>query len=322
MLLKFYRTNQPLILVLLPLIIVVLWFPGFTGDEGVYVKNSTPLFRYIEPQNELLNRLAGMLFVLAGGLILNRTINRNEFFKKNTFLPSFFYVVLMSLYSDTTMLHPIAVSNLFIIMAFQRLANIHSQVSCKSEMFDAGFYITIASMFYLPSILYFPMIWMVWFVFRPFQVKEFLLPLLAVLVVAIYYLSSFLFFETMEAYDWGNLFNSSMYITVSNKKISTLLLVFVSLLSLFGAVEIVRKQFSNTMRFKKLTTSLFIFAVISFVLSAFLYLKTASSEVFLLMSPVYSVVLTYFFMYLKKEKLGEFLFFLIVMGVLLNNYFG
>ena len=322
MLLKFYRTNQPLVLVLLPLIITVFWFPSFSGEQGVYIKNSTPLFRLIEPHNEWGNRLLGMFFVLLGGLILNRIINRNEFFTKNTFLPSFFYVVLLSVFVDANMFHPIVVSNFFLILALQRLVNIHSQVSCKSEMFDAGFYVVLASLFYLPSIVYFPMIWMVWFVFRPFNIKEFLMPLVAVLIILVYYFSSFLLFDSVEAYHLHHLFENSIYITVSDNHFSKLLLILMLVLSLLGFVEIGRQRQSNTMRFKKLTNSLLIFAVFSFLISVLLFIKTSASEVFLLMMPICSVALTYLFVYFKKEKLGTFLFYLLVLGILLNNYLG
>lgn len=320
MLLKFYKTNRPLILVFLPVISFIIWVPSFGEANAVEIVNTTPVFDFFVTNNHFINELTALSILVFTAFILNNTINKNEFFQQNIYLPSLISILLMSILPKMNMLHPILFSNFFLALSFLRLISIHSQVSCKSEIFDGSLLLLIGGLFYPPTLLYLPIIWIALVLFRPFKWKEWAIPFLALGLFLIYFLVSFLFTDKTSYYLLYNLLESSIY---QNNSYSAFFYLFGFLSFLFfllGMRRIHLKRKSSTMRYKKMTNlilALFILGLLNF---GIIYLFTFTIESISLIYIPFTIAISYFLVYFKKTMVAELGLFMLILLVALNNY--
>ena len=107
MLLNIYKTNQPLILVFLPIVALLIWFPSFGANSSIDIVNTTPIFKFFVTKNHILNQFTALGLLIITALVLNTTINKNEFFQQNLYLPSLISVLLISILPESNVLHPI-----------------------------------------------------------------------------------------------------------------------------------------------------------------------------------------------------------------------
>ncbi|MCT4579957.1 MAG: hypothetical protein N4A35_00955 [Flavobacteriales bacterium] len=319
MLLKIYKTNQPLILLLLPLIALFLWGPSF-NNESIQIENTTPVYSFFITKSIIFNKIMALCLIVATAIVINATINKNEFFQQNLYIPSLIYTLLMSALPELNTLHPILISNLFIALTFRRLINIHSQVSCKSEIFDASLFILISGLFYPPSILFIPIIWIALMIFRPFSWKEWAIPFLALGLFSIYFYASFLFTEKTEYYQLQNIIDSSVYSSYSYLPTTYVLSFLVIIFSLLGIYQIHKKRKYSSIRYKKMTSTILAFLILSAALFSFIYLNNNNLEATLFTLIPVSIALCYFLIYFKQKIVTELGFILLFTLIILNNY--
>jgi len=319
-LVKIYKTNQPLILGLLPVIALFIWFPSFGIESNFEVANATPVFSFFKTESHITNQLIAISLLLITAIALNNTINKNEFFRQNIYLPSFISVLLISCLPLSNTLHPILFSNLFLVFVFRQLINIHSQVSCKSEVFDASLLLLIASLFYPPTLLYLPIVWITLLIFRPFQWKEWASPFLALALFLVYYFSSFLYTDAAQYYKLSSIFESSTYKHNDYSVFFYLFAFFLFLFVLMGMRKIHLKRKSSTMRYKKMTNVILAFFIIGLINFGISYFFTFAIEtIFITLIPI-TITTSYFFVYFKKRMFAEIGLYVLVILVLLNNY--
>jgi len=98
--------------------------------------------------------LASVIIVVQAGQ-LNLLLLRNNAFNENNYFPALFYVLLACSLPDGAILSPALMSLTFILIAlnnvFRRIDNI-----VRDEIFlSAGLYLGVATLFYLPSLVFF-----------------------------------------------------------------------------------------------------------------------------------------------------------------------
>ena len=320
MLLKTFKTNQPLVLGLLPLIALALWFPSFSNPNTLELENTTLIFQYFVTESNIINNLIALGLILISAVVLNSTINKNEFFHRNIYLTSFLYLLLNSAVPNLNTLHPLLFANLFVVFAFKRLVNIHSQVSCKSEIFDATLLFLLAGSFYPPTFLLIPYSWLALIVFRPFKLREWLTPFLALGIFLIYYFSSLLFLNDVPSFALSNIANYSIYINNTHSFLFYSISLISTISFAMGLYQIHKKRLRSSIRFKKMTNSistLFVWGVLMFVL---VYGITLSFEFLYLLTIPFVISISYFFIYFKKTLVTEITLIVLAALILLNIY--
>lgn len=320
MLLKIYRTNQTLILGLLPLIALLFWAPTFGYESSFRVSNTTPVFHFFITESKIANQVIAIALMLISAVTLNNTINKHDFFKQNIYLPSFISVLLISCLPLSNVLHPILFSNVFLVLAFRRLININSQVSCKSEVFDASLLLLIAGLFYPPCLLYLPIIWITLLIFRPFYWKEWASPFLALGLFTLYFGASFLFTNATSYYQFSSILESSIY---KNNNFSIYFYIFSFLAIVFtilGMRQIHIRRKSSTIRFKKMTNMVLALLILGLSNFGILFLFTFSiDEIYITLIP-FTIAISYFFIYFKRKIIAEIGLYALFILVMLNCY--
>ncbi len=175
MIIRFFKSDQPASLVLLPLAAIPAWIFTFSKDTSLYTAHVMPFFEPIGrlgseyPTAALIMALAALI---AGAFLINFLVLRHELTSRPGYLPALLYLVFMSAGPGLTCLHPLLFANLFIIIALHKVLNTYRKDRAFSEAFDAGFYISIASLFYFPAILLILLVGISFLVIRPFIWRE------------------------------------------------------------------------------------------------------------------------------------------------------
>lgn len=323
MILKLYKSNQTPVLFALPLIAILLWLPSMLHPVNVEFQNLSPLFEYIDNSIPLLmGQIISLVIVLISAFVINHIINTNDVFDRNTFLPALLYVIVMSSLKENHVLSPIVISNLFVLLALRRLFSMYRQLPCKQEVFDASVFLLIAALFYFPIIVLFPLVWIALSVLRPFVWREWILPLISLMLVAVYLvvilfwkgqLSDWKLFANITKGQYQSLifeFNWTFYVAFA-------LLVVVIILSGYYMSKMIT---ASSIRFRKLSTfSMYIVSL--FIVQMVIEKLLLKNELYTLLGAIpLSVLLTFYFHNAKKEWLSGFLFYSILVIVIVNIY--
>ncbi len=84
----------------------------------------------------------------------NRLTNIRDVYPDRTFWPGLFYMLFMHLSFDCLTLSPVLMSTSWLLLAFGTLIRQMDRRGATDEVFEVGFYIGIAALFYLPSALF------------------------------------------------------------------------------------------------------------------------------------------------------------------------
>ena len=181
-------------------------------------------------------------------LLLNFIVSKNNLTNKNNYEILLFSLFLLTITHSTTNVN-IILSNFFIMLGLRRIISLRSQIHVKKKLFDAAFWIAIATLFYFWAIVFFPLIFIALLLFSETTVKHYLVPFLGLAAVAvlaicysiIFYDDYFLALHINPAvnFDFSN-YNSLQFITVI-----TMLLSFGIWSSLFYLKDIRKKMADN-----------------------------------------------------------------------------
>ncbi|GAB3711168.1 hypothetical protein GCM10027592_48470 [Spirosoma flavus] len=84
----------------------------------------------------------------------NYLTNVRDVYPDRTFWPGLFYMLFMHMSFDCLTLSPVLMSTSFLLLAFGTLIRQMERRGATDEVFEVGFYIGIATLFYLPSALF------------------------------------------------------------------------------------------------------------------------------------------------------------------------
>lgn len=84
----------------------------------------------------------------------NYVMNSRDVFPERNFWPGLLYMLFLNLSVDCTMLSPVLLSTTFLLFAFGTLIQQMERRGATDEVFEVGFYIGLATLFYLPSALF------------------------------------------------------------------------------------------------------------------------------------------------------------------------
>jgi hypothetical protein len=101
---------------------------------------------------------------------------------KVAYVPAMSYLLTSSLLVEFTLLTPALFANTFLLLAVSKILATYKKDKALALIFDAGLLISIASLFFLPYIIFFLFIIASLTVLRPFNLREYILAALGLLV--------------------------------------------------------------------------------------------------------------------------------------------
>jgi len=321
MFVSFFKSNNASAYIFIPVFALALWVFGFIHPVTIpAVKHAMPFYELLAGpvSNTWVNIILSLLIIIAEAFFLNYIVNENEILTRPSFLPAVLYIIFMSSNKAMFILHPLVFGNFFLMVAIHRLLNSYRKEKAFSHFFDAGFLISIASLFYFPYIVFFPILAAALVVLRPFNWREWIISLAGIivpyiLVATIYYLRNTLdyllydkmFFYFTKQLHFGAL-SGSFYFT-NSVQLSILILASARL---FTGLNM------GSQKTKKGIVVL-IWVLLAGVASIAIT-QEISTSCFAALSIPAAIFYAHYFMNLKRNWLAEVLFLLFVGSIVVN----
>ncbi|MEQ9063700.1 MAG: DUF6427 family protein [Vicingaceae bacterium] len=321
MIVRIFSTNRIYILTFLPLVLMVLaigayfdaGLPSFEGQLSIF-KGPIAYFN----SHRILAFVCATALIVTQAFYLTRICDQLRLFDQSSHLPAFVLTISYALFGDLIVLSPVHFAILFLVMALERLLQIYNQTNVKGLLFRAGFYIGLATMFFKPSAIFILILFYHLNVFRTFNWREHLIPVLAWTTPVFYVFAAFFITgSTGKFVQWA--FNRSQF--YGNRDFTMfdwpgpLIFLFILIGALFHLFSSGSKRTIRINNLYKVITAGFLVCAI--------FLLTYPPDflsVFALSLPFLSILLSHYLLSLRKNWWREFLIYLFLGSVMLRVF--
>ena len=262
-----------------------------------------------------------LVFILFTSQIyfFNYVVNRYEVLYKKSNIPAIVYLMLYACVPEFLMLSPFLILNSLLPVLLYSLFGIYKSERPLAFAFDTGFIMSLMILFYIPSIILIPFLFTGIAILRPFNSREWIAALAGIAVPFILLITILILMDNRQLIYPA--FNSDKWIPVLQFKtinfrylITGIVIAFILGLS---ALKLSANYYKNIIRTRKYQLC-FILLLLFLILIITLPLQQSVSRFNLLIIPI-SLFLSYYFLTIKKNWWFEFLTFLIIGLILLNN---
>jgi len=297
MILKSLKNSHSYLIILFLLFSILFFIPSFFTLQFQSIENQFPFYSIL-----LLLISATLTFFHSIGL--NNLIYDKDIIKKPNFVLAFVFLLL-----NTTFVinHKMMLISFVLLFFLNYLLKLYKQKQPFALVFNAGILLSILSL-YIPNILLlFPIIFISSLIFGNMDWRVITISILS-LFTPYFFLWSYQIFTQTELYfpifefDF-KLFNFSIEELELNQKIWFSVLLLVSLLSFF---ELFRWIYKKSIKSRESFTIIILY----FIFSMFIFLFSEKEESVILIVTPLSIIISNYFVYHKKIRLSEFIFFL------------
>lgn len=142
------------------------------------------------------------VIVLSSLFILDFFASRNSLTKRNSYKLLMFGLFLAML-PETLLNSKALLANFFILLALRRIISLRTQKEIKKKLFDAAFWVSIATLLYFWAALFFILIFAAMVLYSIVNIKNWIVPLTGVLTVVIIWVSTMMLMN----YDFTDYFD-------------------------------------------------------------------------------------------------------------------
>jgi hypothetical protein len=290
--------------------------PGMPVPEGPVPLYSL-LYSYFGNM-PLISTIIGFCLVIAETYWLTRILSHHELVLKNSSLSALVFLVMMSFLPEQLTLNPINITLGFMILILHHLLISYNKPEHLDRIFAAGFFTAIASMFYLPFILWFIFVIISFLIFRAGNWRAWMAAFIG-LITPFIYLAVWYFWHDefiVRALEFPAFFNK-VFIFPNPFHIDFYIICgFIVLLALWG-IFLFRGGPEKTVEIRSKTNILMwtlVFTLLSFVYSGSMAIFHPA-----LAMPALAMVITSTLIGLKKTRLAETILLAFFLSVLVNN---
>ncbi|NOX46303.1 MAG: hypothetical protein GXO89_04930 [Chlorobi bacterium] len=330
MLISFFKSSYLIQYGLLVVLAVLLWFGAFTHpvNHG-FIANSylSPAFNLISSiavPGSILGIIIAFLLNLFIAFSLNFSLIRNDLTPTNSLIPALVYIVASSVSIRVMGLNPVLFSSLLLIISFHNLLGIYSEEDAFDKVFNAGFFIGLASAFYFPAIFFFLFIWFTFVVFRLQNWREWVIAFLGLVTPYLFIFTWFFLNDELT----GLLISYQEYFTsisFFNFQLdmgwgSFLIFGIMALMVLVGIFRVMAGINEKTILVRKKTWAIMWFTIMALLV----FFISPPSEFYGLglLTISISAFIAIAFSYIRRLFWFEIAFGIFIIMIVLNNVFG
>lgn len=324
MFIKFFKSSFFIQYLVIAVTGLCLWFSAFLSPPGMPTpEGPVPLYTIVFGLFHgfpLVASIAGFCLVLAETYWLTRILSTHELVLKNSSLSAMVFLVMMSFLPDQLTLNPINIALGFMILILHHLLISYNKPEHLDRIFAAGFFTAVASMFYLPFILWFVFVIISFLVFRAGNWRAWMAAVIG-LITPFLYLAVWYFWQESFMVNTRGFTAFFSHVLVFPNPFHTdfyILCGFMVLLALWG-IFLFRSGPEKTVEIRVKTNILlwtFVFTLLSFVFSRSLAIFHPA-----LAMPALAMVITGTLIGLKKTRVAEMILLIYFFAVLVNNLF-
>jgi len=145
------------------------------------ITNSNLLFKDFNTALIALFRLGITLFLM---FLVDFVVSKNKLTQNNSYAIMTFGL-LISMFPEVMKHSDLLIASLFVCFSLRRLISLHSNIDIKKKLFDAAFWIAMATLFYFWSFLFFALVIVALIYYSQNDVKNIIIPFVGVATVFI-----------------------------------------------------------------------------------------------------------------------------------------
>lgn len=326
MLLKALKSNQPFLILLIPVFALALWvksfmspaaFPFYAGEDMMLLYQP---IAWLVGKNILLSHITALFFtILLAFLILKLNI-QYAFIKSRTLLPPAIFILISSGMPALHAMHPVYPAALFLILAIDRIFNSFDKEIIHSNAFDAGIFLALGSLFYLNLIFLFPILWFGFIIIKPkVNWREYILSTLGFLLP---WLGAFVYYMIAGQQDklWYTLqMNLTSHQSFIKDNLAIQILVaYLFILTLLGSFFLLSQYDDKRISSRKFFKVFFWVFLISIILIA--ASPAVSQEIIIIISIPLTYLISNYFIFMKRQFWGELFLYLLIFAIVLLQF--
>ena len=172
MLLRFVKNNSLFSILLIPVTGILFWMHSFQSPMQFDIKlanGAMPLYYLVY---NLLNGkdfwqvFIAFCLVLVNSFFITQLGSSFLFLRKRSYLPGIIYLVTVSSLHALHSFAPVHLATLFVLISVYFILDTYHKPVEITFTFNASFFLALASLFYLPSVILFPLVWISIFVLQ------------------------------------------------------------------------------------------------------------------------------------------------------------
>lgn len=238
MIANFFNKTKPATIFILAALLFVYYF------TATFFLNSAEL-----SFNFLIKRISFFIFIALLLLIVNFIVKKNKLTKDNSYA-LLLMVFLLGTFPEAMFSYKIVLANIALLLGFRKIYSLRSGVDTKLKLFDACFWIGIATLIYTWSIFYVLLVYLGMIIHQKLTVKNLFIPIVGFVTPMIIYFTYCLYFE--DAAFFYNKFNYEINLDFSYYTSLKLLIpvIFLSIALLWSLFKVTPKVVSVRNNFK------------------------------------------------------------------------
>lgn len=328
MLLKFFKSNLPYVVVFIPILGAILWIPSLlpfvTSKQVVANQFTSPVYDLagnILNKNYYLKIGSALLFCILQSYYLIRMNFKHIFIENKTYLPAMIYVLICSALFSNQNLQPALLANFFVLFAFDKALLIDKGSHHFKRFYESGIFIGIATLIYPWAIYLLAAIWLCLIILRNFEWREMLSSIIGVATpIALLFTISYLKNNFVLTYTtYINLLFSkqqNQFLLQSQNIVSLVIFALLIMITIFFSLQIMgTKKISSR---KYITLFLWLLLVAYFI---YFLNPAVGNEIVYIMAIPLSLTFTFLFTELRKKIFAEILFTILLIAVFVIIWF-
>ena len=171
MITSIFSKSKPINFIIVAVLVVLLFV----------IANFSLLFNDIDGTLKAMAKLVVAVFLV---FLLDFIITKNSLTQKNSYAIMTFGL-LFGMFPEALKYSDLLFANLFVLFALRRLISLHSNLEIKRKLFDTGFWIMLAALFYFWAILFFALVIVALIYHSQNEIKNIIIPFIGVLTVIV-----------------------------------------------------------------------------------------------------------------------------------------
>jgi hypothetical protein len=172
MLLRVLKSNTLFSALLIPVIGLLLWMFSFQSPTPLDIKSANgamPLYYFVYnllKEQNFWQVFIAFLLVLINSFFIAQLGSSFLFLKKRSYLPGIIYLITVSSFNAFHVLLPVHFATLLVLISVYFIFDTYHKPVEINFTFNASFFLALASLFYLPTLILFPLVWISIFVLQ------------------------------------------------------------------------------------------------------------------------------------------------------------
>jgi hypothetical protein len=155
MILRFLKRTGPGVLFVIIIILTAVWAGAFLNPHSPgtfnFETDPMPLYRLLKlafASNYLYGLIFTVILVAAIAVLLIRIDDSGGLSGERSYLPALVYILFTGFFPQYQLLNPVLPASLFLLLAISRIMDGYNKPGIVYNFFDAGFLISVGSLFY------------------------------------------------------------------------------------------------------------------------------------------------------------------------------